>query len=930
MLTNSEFEQLMNEQRMPEAGVRLIARARKDAPVRQVKSTGKNVITIVSSRKMGCSIATESRKVEYVAALEHELNQSVLEYFAQPGTYQLEAIDRVSGEVIAFEHTPDFLVIQKDCVKLQEWKTEEKLASLARKFPWRYQRIGNQWRSPQIEDHFAKLGVAYEIHSSADVHPNRTKNWETLFDYFDVDTPTPSPKIIEQLKLALRSHGSLSLLDLQSEPFRFQADDLLKAIVDGHVACDLNAALISDVRNFRVYRDNILAEFDKSIAHNRMPELENSFSVTLAPGIRFEFDGQVLELAVVGQTELVFNSVDSKSTTRTLSKDWLLGALKNGQIKQVGSAADSEQARSLLPLLVHSKDELAQAQLKAQFLDMPYHRKDFPFSERTYFRLKAAQARAAANGGHEILALAANHHKKGNRNCRLTTEQLAAMQTLYTTQYKTNTAKRVKSVYRELQAYCRENGVLCPSYPTFNDFIKTSEDHGTRQVRYGSRMAYQEAQFYFSLAYDTPVHGVRPFEYVHIDHTLVDVELRCRRTGNSLGRPWLTLMVDAYSRRVMAFHLGFHQPSRSEVLMCFRDFVKRWNRVPFMIVCDNGKDLIANDVETMVQSLGGHFRRRPKGQPRVGSVMERMFGTANTQLFHNLDGNTKLTKNVRMLSSTHLPQKLANWGLDDLYKVIEHWAFEFYDNQHHPALDMSPRDAFAKGLHETGSRPHKMIAFGDDFLIATCPSVDRGGVRKVDRQRGVKVHNFYYQSPLFDSLRLGTKSVSVRFDPNDIGRVFFQLPSKEWAQARSMQLAHLPRLNTRQLQAISEEYRKVHRVSSNTSEISGERLVEFIVTLKPSSEIAKEIQLTGETEQLQESAGLLPSGTGRNVQKVFGFDAIQGQALTYISGVTPESSKAQKKQKMRPAEINQEGRTQFQSDVSTSGGHDEFTFGELD
>ena len=114
------------------------------------------------------------------------------------------------------------------------------------------------------------------------------------------------------------------------------------------------------------------------------------------------------------------------------------------------------------------------------------------------------------------------------------------------------------------------------------------------------------------------------------------------------------------------------------------------------------------------------------------------------------------------------------------------------------------------------------------------------------------------------------------------------------------------------------------------ADISGERLVEFIATLKPSSEIAKEIQLTGETEQLQESAGLLPSSTGRNVQKVFGFDAIQSQALTHISGVTPESSKTQKKQKKISAEINQEGRTQFQSDVSTSNGHDEFTFGELD
>jgi putative transposase len=582
---------------------------------------------------------------------------------------------------------------------------------------------------------------------------------------------------------------------------------------------------------------------------------------------------------------------------------------------------------------------------------MPFDKRHMPFSKRTYHRLKAVQARAAANGGHEILALAPNHYKKGNRQCRLSAEQLLAMNTLYHSQYKTTTAKRVKSVYRELQAYCIEHGVPCPSYPTFNEFCKDAEDHSTRQVRCGSRMAYQEAQFYYSLSYDTPVHGVRPFEYVHIDHTLVDVELRCPRTGKSLGRPWLTLMVDAYSRRVMAFHLGFHQPSRSEVLMCFRDFVKRWQRIPFMIICDNGKDLIADDVESMVQSLGGHFRRRPKGQPRVGSVMERMFGTANSQLFHNLEGNTKLTKNVRMLSRTHLPHKLANWGLEHLYAVIEHWAFKFYDNQVHPALDLSPREAFAKGLRETGSRPHKLIAFGDEFMIATCPGVDRGGIRKVDRQRGVKVHNFYYQSPLFDTLRLSAKSVPVRFDPNDIGRVFFQLPSKEWAEARSMQLNYLPRLNTRQLQSISEEYRKVHRVSTATSEISGERLIEFIATIKFGSDLAKDIELTAQTEALQEAAGLLPSAPAHAQRKVFDFDAIQNQALAQVTGVEADGqpavqpavqSGAQPKShasgSSRPesaltpyaSKISANKRAEISSDVATPGDQEPFEFGALD
>lgn len=924
MLTNQEFEQLMAQQGMPESGLQLIAKARLDAPVRKVKSTGKNVITIVSSRKMAGPIATESRKVEYVAAIEHELNPEVLEYFPQPGTYKLELIDELSGEIHCVDHTPDFLVIQSKSVKIQEWKTEEKLASLSLKQPWRYQKIEGQWRSPQIEAYFTEFGIEYEIHSSASIHPNRTKNWEILFDYFDVDAPAASKQTVGRIKAALQSHGSLSLLDLQSEPFRFLADDLLKAIVDGHLSCDLDSALLSDVYNFRVYRDATLAQFEKTINEGRATEFDHNFSLTLAPGAQFQFDGRLLELAVVGESELVFNGLDDKST-RTLSKEWLLGALKLGQIKQIGAVAGPLNPDAIRPLLVHSQEELRQAQLRSQFLDMPYDKRHTPFSERTYFRLKAAQAKASNHGGHEILAIAPNHYKKGNRSTRLTQDQVAAMEHLRKSEYKTTTAKRIKSVYRELQLYCRETQVECPSYPTFLNHIKAHEDHSTKQIRYGNRMAYQEATFYFSLSYDTPVHGVRPFEYVHIDHTLADIELHCRRTGASLGRPWLTLMIDAYSRRVMAFHLGFNQPSRAEVLMCFRAFVKRWNRIPFITICDNGKDLIAKDVETFVQSLGGHFRRRPKGQPRVGSVMERLFGTANTQLLHNLEGNTKLTKNVRMLSSTHLPQRLANWGLEDLYKVINHWAFEYYDTQYHPTLDMSPRDAFARGLAATGQRPHKMIAFGDDFMIATCPSVDRGGIRKVDRQRGVKVHNFYYQSPLFDSMRLNSKKIPVRFDPNDIGRVFFQLPTKEWAQARSMQLASLPRLNVRQLEAISEEYRATHKLRSKTTEISGERLIEFIATLKPDSAIAKEIQLSGETEKVQEAAGLLPSNSdGGGTRKVFGFDAVRAAALGQVSGTDgqPDDTSGKKeRQKPGAGETHSASKTQ---------GTEEFKHGDLD
>jgi putative transposase len=44
------------------------------------------------------------------------------------------------------------------------------------------------------------------------------------------------------------------------------------------------------------------------------------------------------------------------------------------------------------------------------------------------------------------------------------------------------------------------------------------------------------------------------------DHTKVDV-LVVDQSGEVLGRPWLTIVVDTYSRCIMGLHLGFDAPS---------------------------------------------------------------------------------------------------------------------------------------------------------------------------------------------------------------------------------------------------------------------------------------------------------------------------------------------------------------------------------
>lgn len=828
--------------------------------------------------------------------MEHEVNAAVLEYYPQPCTLKLELIDSDTGEVHPIDHTPDFLVIERSHIRLQEWKTEEKLMHLARRQPWRYQKEGSQWRSPQIEEHLAKKGIAYEVHSNAEIHPNRTKNWEILEDYLHVGAPACSPQVVQRLTAMLAEHGKLSLRDLLGPGFDFLADELNQAIVERHVACDLNAALLSNPDDFLVYRDTALMGFHQAGLASALSSVLNSFSLQLEPGVQFRYEGQTLEVSLLGARDVVCRTVENEGTI-TLTKDWLLNAISRGELTEL--SRQESTGLDLHPLVHYPSQALEEAQRRARLLDMPYDSITAQVSRRTYYRFQAQLSAAILSGGHEVLALAPRHVDKGNRKSRLSVEQLTAMEHIRLTDYTTSRAPNGKAAYDNLKGYCAEESVVCPSYPTFLNHLKSHEDDAVRRIRYGKRIAYQNQQFYYTLAYDTPRHGVRPFECVHIDHTLLDIELTCRRTGLSLGRPWLSMMTDACPRRIMALHLGLQPPDRSAVLMTLRAFVKRWNRLPQMLMADNGKDLIARDVKHFLTSMNVHFRLRPAGQPRVGSVMERLFGTLNTQLVHNLEGNTELTKQVRMLSGSHLPKRLASWNLENLYTVLEYWAFTYYDEQKHPALGMSPREAFHKALRETGERPHRAIGFNQNFLIATCPSVDRGGERTVDRQRGVKANNFYYQSPHFDSLLLAKKKIPVRYDPYDVSRVFAQLPNRQWIEARSMQLQHLPRINVRQLEAISAEYLKVRSGSTHgrRDEIAGSQLREFIATMSPDAEVVRQMQMLGETEFLHEKLGLLNAEPGDARPKVFGLEPLKAYALAQSSGsaLLPKTSRKPRK-----------------------------------
>ena len=111
--------------------------------------------------------------------------------------------------------------------------------------------------------------------------------------------------------------------------------------------------------------------------------------------------------------------------------------------------------------------------------------------------------------------------------------------------------------------------------------------------------------------------------------------------------------------------------------MVMREFVRPWQRLPEMVVVDNGKELVGSPFLSFLHSHNVHLRKRPAAQPRFGAVMERIFGRLHSEYVHNLAGNTKAMRNVRMTAKKFLPENLAEWTLENLHYGIEHWAYEY-------------------------------------------------------------------------------------------------------------------------------------------------------------------------------------------------------------------------------------------------------------
>jgi putative transposase len=449
---------------------------------------------------------------------------------------------------------------------------------------------------------------------------------------------------------------------------------------------------------------------------------------------------------------------------------------------------------------------------------------------RTLRRWAASYRAAETKYGNGYLGLLPRSHDRGNSTQRLQESTRLLMNEFIAGDYETLKQKSIYISWIGLKRACEARNIQAPSYKTFSLAVHAKAGFRQTLKRQGRRAAYVQEPFYIELDLKTPRHGDRPFEIGHIDHTELDLEVISGHTGQVLGRPWMTLLIDAFSRRVLAFHVTFDAPSYRSCMMILRECVCRHRRLPQIVVLDGGREFDSVYFETLLARYECTKKTRPPAKARFGSVCERLFGITNTRFIHNLAGNTQITRNVRQVTKSVNPKDHASWPLPELYDYLAEYFYEIYDTIEHPALGLAPRDAYQRGVAATGARPHRQIADDLEFQMWTLPTTAKG-TAKVAPGRGVKINHVYYWAESLRDPTIEHSQVAVRYDPFDAG-VAYVFAGGHWARCHSEYYLAFRGRSEKEIALASAELRRQHQCHSQGLEITAKKLAGFLASVE--------------------------------------------------------------------------------------------------
>jgi len=416
---------------------------------------------------------------------------------------------------------------------------------------------------------------------------------------------------------------------------------------------------------------------------------------------------------------------------------------------------------------------------------------------------------------------------------RLPAETEAIIQSAIEDVYLTRQRVPAQKVVLEVRRRCLEAGLNPPHANTVRARIAAIHP-GKRMRRRGQKKAAEEKY--------KPVPGTfpgadYPLACIQIDHTPVDIVLVDDIYRLPIGRPWITLAIDVFSRMVAGMYLSFDAPSETSVAMCVSHAVlpkdewltvmgveAEWPCYGIMdtIHVDNAAEFRSSGFRDACAMHGINLEYRPVRQPRFGGHIERLLGTFLKEI-HQLPGTTFSSVQER---EEYDSEKHAVMTKSEFEKWLVTLICKVYHTRLHAGIGMSPLKKWELGLfgteHEPGRGlpkiPSDRLAFLLDFLPRQLRTI---------QPRGVTIEGLTYYA---DVLRpwIGAmdpqdpkrkRRFTFRRDPRDISVAWFFDPELQQYFRVPFANQALPSMSIWEYRKARNKLRKEGEASVNEQQI---------------------------------------------------------------------------------------------------------------
>lgn len=828
MLDPQALDELLNRHGIPTDARAYIQYVRNTEPSRDVGSGKKNVTCRFASRKMGRSIQAESHTNELAAVWLWEFDPDTYEFWDQPTPVNLR-ITRRDGKVCGQLKTADYFVLGANFVGWVECKTAEELHQEVADGNQNFQfGEDNRWHYLPGESFAASWGLSYVVRLAEENNPLLVDNLKFLADYLSTDAPTIPEDVRRTVLEQLAAPGWIPLSDLLRMDEKLTPDHIYALIADRTLYFDPERDLLSEPNRTFIFRDREAAEaYGLFLRTESAQTVLDLSTIDLSPGKRIVWDSSIWTIVNAGATELFLVNDEQRSITLTTATMHQL--ISTGKVSADPEAPNAQSQRAVTRLRHASEAERKQAVARYQAL--------FPASEappvnvpsRTLRAWRADFRQGIKLYGNGFLGLLPHIHLRGNRTRRLQETALEIVHQVIETRYLTAEAGSIKNAWGIARLQCKAAGLPPPSEATFSLEIKRLFNKvDLVRAREGDKAAYHIEEWVWRLDVSTARHGQRPFELGHIDHTVIDLQLIDERFERKTRKCWVTALIDAYSRLVLAIYVTFDEPSYRSNMAVIRECVRRHGRIPDTLVVDWGSDFRSDYFEQLLAFLSTHKKHRPKGSPRHGSLIEHLFKRMNQDFIHELRGNNKALRNPRSLSASHNPQNRAVWTIEIFTQRFEEYLYKIYAKQIHETLGVCPQHTFDIGMRDFGKRTHCRLAFDEAFRMLCLPST-KDGFAKVQPGGRVKINGIHYHAPILNSP--GLTKVEIRYDPFNMSLAYASVRN-EWVELKSEYASIFCRYSEREVAAASAEIREKNGAIYRNRQINAEIVANYLLSIE--------------------------------------------------------------------------------------------------